>query len=161
MMMPALWALLILLTLVVQAVLLPLIAYQGIRPDLLLIITVSAGLLFGREHGVGIGFFAGLVQDLASGGIFGLNTLPKLLIGFAAGTVERKVFKEHILLPLAAMALTTSLNYVLMLALLLFFGYKVDFVAAVVHNMLPLVVYNMIFSVPMHWVVHRIGRLDH
>lgn len=161
MMMPALWALLILLTLVVQTVLLPLVAYQGVTPDLLLIITVSAGLLFGREHGVGIGFFAGLLQDLAAGGIFGLNTLPKLLIGFAAGAVERKVFKEHILLPLAAMMVATMLNYVCILGLLAFFGYKVEFVAAVAHNMLPLAIYNMIFSVPVHWGVHKIGRLDH
>lgn len=159
MMMPALWALLIMGMLVAQTTLLPLIAYNGIKPDLLLIITVSAGLLFGREHGVGIGFFAGLLQDLAAGGVFGLNTLSKLLLGFAAGSAERKVFKEHILLPLAAMMLATTLNYVLMLMLLFIFGHKVEFMNAIVHNLVPLIAYNMIFSVPVHWVVHRLGRL--
>ena len=158
---PALWALLIIVSLILQASLLPLFAYNGIRPDLLLVITVSAGLLFGREHGVAIGFFAGLLQDLASGGIFGLNTLPKLLLGFAAGTIERKVFKEHILLPLTAVMLATIASYGLLLLLLIVLGYKVDLIAAAVHNLLPLVIYNMIFAVPVHWVVHRLGRQEH
>jgi rod shape-determining protein MreD len=160
MMMPFIWAVFILLALAVQAALLPFFTYRGMTPDILLIITVSAGLLYGREHGVGIGFFAGLLQDLASGGIFGLNTLPKVLIGLAAGTAERKVFKEHILLPLSAMMVTTVLNYGLILLLLVIFGYKVDFLDAAAHNLLPLLVYNMIFAVPMHWGVNRLGRFD-
>ena len=159
MMMPALWALLFLTVLLLQAVFLPVFFAQGLRPDLFLIITVSAGLLYGREHGVGFGFFTGLVQDLAAGGIFGLHSLPKLLIGFAAGTAERKVFKEHILLPLAAMAVATTVQYLMTLALLFLFGFKVEVIPAVMHNLLPLVFCNMLFSVPLHWVVHKIGRL--
>ena len=51
------WIGAVLLTLIIQATLLPLIAYKGIRPDLLLIMVMSAGLLGGKEQGVGVGFF--------------------------------------------------------------------------------------------------------
>ncbi|MCX7781062.1 MAG: rod shape-determining protein MreD [Negativicutes bacterium] len=160
-MIPVVWAALIIVTLALQSALLPVFAFNGIKPDLLLIITVSAGLLYGKEHGVGVGFFAGLVQDLAAGGIFGLNTLTKILIGLLAGSAERKVFKEHILLPLTAMAVTTVLSYGAILVLLMLFGYKVNFVAAAVNNLPPQMLYNMIFSVPLHWVVYRLGRWRH
>lgn len=51
------WACLLLLTLIIQATILPFIAINGIKPDLLLIVVVSTALLLGKEKGVGMGFF--------------------------------------------------------------------------------------------------------
>ena len=100
------WGLLIVLTLVFQATLVPMIAIKGIRPDLLLIIVVSSALLLGQDQGIGMGFFAGLLQDLASG-IFGINILSKIATGYLAGSMERKVFKEKALLPLISVIVAT------------------------------------------------------
>lgn len=159
-MMQLFWALLLVITLILQVSILPLIAYAGNKPDLLLMITLSAGLLYGREHGVGIGFFAGLLQDLAAGGIFGLNTLSKVLVGYVAGMAERKVFKEHILLPLFSVGAATAAQYIFHLLLLFLFAYKVNFVDAIMRNLIPMVIYNMLFSVPMHGIVYKLGQLE-
>lgn len=150
------WACLLLLTLIIQATILPFIAINGIKPDLLLIVVVSTALLLGKEKGVGMGFFSGLLQDLASGNIFGLNVLSKLATGYIFGLAERKVFKEHLLLPIFAMALATVFNNMAMLAILFILGYKVDISATLTQTVLPVLGYNMLVSIPVHQVVYRL-----
>jgi rod shape-determining protein MreD len=154
---PLIWVLLTVTTLIVQATLLPLIAINGIRPDLLLIIVVSSALLLGREQGVGLGFFAGLLQDLASGNIFGLNVLSKMITGLLAGAMERKVFKEKVLLPLLAVVLATVFNNMLMLVTLFVLGYNLDLPAELM-NVVFLTIYNAVFAIPVHHLIGRITR---
>jgi rod shape-determining protein MreD len=151
-------ALIVLVLLLVQATVLPQLLSTAIRPDLLLIFTVSCGLLCGREKAVGIGFFSGMLQDLASGNIFGLHTLSKMAIGYLSGLAEQKVFKEHIILPMAAMLVASLLNSVLMLALMTFLGYHIGWSAAMAGEILPSLLYNLLFSVPVHQTVYRLAK---
>ncbi len=154
---PLVWGLVVVLLLVLQATVLPLVAIGGVRPDLILIASISAGLLLGREHGVGLGFFGGLLQDLTSGNIFGLNILAKMAVGYLAGQMERKVFKENILLPLLAVMLGTGVHSVVAIFLLLTGGYKVD-VPVELANALYLVGYNAVLAIPVHRLVFLIAR---
>lgn len=151
------WAALLILVLVLQVTIVPLIAINGVAPDLLLILVVSTGLLLGKEKGVGIGFFSGLLQDLAVGNIFGINIFSKLATGYILGLAERKVFKDHLLLPLLAIAIATVFsNFVSIAVLLLFLDYKINFVAITFNYILPLLGYNLIFSIPIHRIVSRV-----
>lgn len=154
---PLIWGLLTLLTLVLQATVVPLMAIGGIRPDLLLIIVVSSALLQGKEQGVGLGFFAGLLQDLASGNIFGLNSLSKLATGYLAGSMERNVFKENVLLPVLAIIMFTLFNSILMLLILFMLGYYVELIPGLV-NIFYFMVYNATVAVPVHQLIYRITR---
>ncbi|HEY3425112.1 MAG TPA: rod shape-determining protein MreD [Negativicutes bacterium] len=153
------WAGVIIVALILQSTIIPLLAVNGIRPDLLLIIVVSSGLLSGKEHGVGIGFFSGLLQDLVSGNIFGLNILAKLATGYVFGMAERKVFKEHILLPVLAMAVATVFHGAVILVLLVMFGYKVAVVPTFLHSTLPQVVYNVVVAIPVHQLIYRLNKI--
>lgn len=141
---------------IIQSTWLPLIAINGTCPDMLLVIVVSYALLSGKEKGVGMGFFAGLLQDLAFGSIFGTNTLSKLATGYICGLAERKVFKEHVLLPVVATAVATVFNGLVMLIVLFMFGYKVDIVSAIMNNIVPLVGYNVVIAIPVHHIVYRL-----
>lgn len=152
------WGLLLIIALILQATLVPLIAVQGIRPDLLLLAVVSSGLLLGKEQGVGIGFFAGLLQDLASGNIFGLNVLSKMTTGYVAGLLERKVFKENILLPVLAIVVATFFNGAITIFLMLVFGHKLDLPLAAM-NVAMTSVYNAILAVPMHRAVYSLAGI--
>ncbi len=154
---PFVWGLFLVATLVIQTTVLPLIAVAGARPDLLLLVVVSAGLLLGREHGVGMGFFAGLLQDLASGNIFGVSALSKTATGYVAGLVERKVFKENVLLPLLAVIIATIFNSAIMLVMLAFLGFAVDIPTAVA-NTLFVLGYNAVLAIPVHRIVYRVAR---
>ena len=149
------WLCVIVMTIVIQSTLLPLVAIKGICPDILLVVVVSYALLSGKEKGVGMGFFAGLLQDLAFGSIFGINTLSKLATGYIFGLAERQVFKEHILLPVTATAVATVFNGLIMFIVLFLLGYKVEIVSSM-NNILPLVGYNVILAIPVHHIVYRL-----
>lgn len=146
------------LAIAMQSAVVPLIAFQGVKPDLVLIIVISSGLLAGKEQGLVIGFFSGLLQDLLSGSIFGLNTLPKLIIGYGFGLAERTVFKEHIVLPIMAVALGSIMNGLFIIGLLLLFGYRIEVVPAFFYNVIPAALYNVLFSLPIHRFVYYINR---
>ena len=150
------WIVFLVTAVAVQAVLLPLIFPQGTKPDIILIIVVATGLLTGRERATGIGFFAGLLQDFASGNIFGLNTLSKMAVGYTAGMAERKVFKESILLPVLAIIIATFFNSAVIQALLFLLGYKIDFSGLLINQVLPSLGYNILFCIPVHRFIYRI-----
>ncbi|MDF2635961.1 MAG: rod shape-determining protein MreD [Pelosinus sp.] len=154
------WFGVLVVTLILQSTVVPLVSFKGIHPDLLLVIVVSYALLTGKENGVGVGFFAGLLQDLVSGSIFGINTLSKLATGYIFGMAERKVFKEHVLLPILATSVATILNGLIGMILLIIFGYKVDILSALMQNIVPLMVYNLIVAVPVHHVVYRLIKFN-
>lgn len=148
----------VLVLLLLQVTLLPMFLPITVRPDLLLIFTVSCGLLFGHEKAVGMGFFVGLVQDLAAGNLFGLHVLSKMTIGYFAGLAEQKVFKEHIILPMAAMLLASVLNSMLMLAFLTAFGYPVDWSIVAAGEVIPSLIGNVLFSVSVHQTIYRLAK---
>lgn len=156
---PFVWGLVLVVSLVLQATVLPLIAVDGVRPDLMLIITMSAGLLLGREHGVGLGFFGGLLQDLASGNIFGLNILARTAVGYFAGQMERKVFKENILLPVLVVIVATVLNSAVAIFVLLVGGYKVD-ITLETANTIYHIAYNTVLAIPVHRLVLLIAKRE-
>ncbi|MDF2874164.1 MAG: rod shape-determining protein MreD [Sporomusa sp.] len=149
------WVVLVIGTIAVQAVLLPLIFTKGVKPDIILIIIIAAGLLAGRERAIGVAFFAGLMQDFASGNVFGLNTLSKMATGYAAGLAERKVFKESILLPVLAIIIATFFNSAIMQVLLFILGYKVEPAAMLMNQVLPSLGYNILFCIPIHRLIYR------
>ena len=150
------WVLLLLITVVIQTTVIPFVLPFVIRPDLLLIIVVSTGFLCGKERAVGVGFFAGLLQDLATGNLFGIHILSKMAVGYISGSAERQVFKENIFLPVVGMFVFTVINGLIVSILMSLLGYKVEWLATVIYQLTPMIVYNMAFSIPVHQVVYRL-----
>jgi len=75
----------------------------GIKPDLVLIVVVSYGLLKGPWYGAVIGLAAGLGADLFSGGVLGVGALAKMATGFMAGLLEKAIFKDNLLVPVLSL----------------------------------------------------------
>lgn len=65
--------------------------WLGARPDAMGLIVVYLGLQRGKEPGLIGGFILGLLQDVLSGGLLGVNALSKGLIGHATGSLRRNV----------------------------------------------------------------------
>lgn len=153
-----LWLVLIGGAYVLQASLLPLIAYHRITVDLLLLLTLSVGFFRGTRFGAFVGFMAGLLQDLAVGSFFGVNILSKMLIGFCCGTFANRIFKEQFFLPLFASLAATIMNYFIFVAIMLLLGYRFNLLAHLQMTLLPMVVYNVIFAVPVHRIVYMFNE---
>jgi rod shape-determining protein MreD len=73
--------------LVLQAALFPHFAFQGVVPDLVLLVVVAIGLAHGSEVGLVLGFGAGLLLDLAppADHYAGRWALALMAVGYVAG----------------------------------------------------------------------------
>lgn len=138
---------------ILQTAFLPLINFYGIGVDVLLLLTVSFGLLNGQRLGGLLGFMAGLLQDLASGTFLGMNTLSKMLIGYLFGLASQRVFKEKFFLPIMSAIVATFLNYFILAVLMLLLGYRFNFLQQLQMVFLPTVIYNSVAAFPVHLFV--------
>jgi rod shape-determining protein MreD len=102
------WSAVLIISLVLQSTLLE---HPGLvaRPDLLLVFVILWGFLRGSWAAAKLGIFFGLAEDLFLGKYIGLNLLSKALIGYGAGWVGKKCYRENLLLPLVGLLLGTPL----------------------------------------------------
>ena len=89
----------IVLTFVLQTSLMPLLRLPA-TPNLLLILTVSAGFMRGRGPGLLTGFFSGLLLDLFYSNLFGFTALVFMYAGYLTGGMYKVFFDEDIKLPM-------------------------------------------------------------
>lgn len=80
------------------------ISIGSITPNLILILTVSMGLMRGRKSGLWTGFFAGLLVDLFYGSLFGFYALIYMYAGFLSGYAHRIYYDDDIKVPMFLVA---------------------------------------------------------
>ena len=66
----------------------------GIKPDLILIIVLGIAFFQGSYRGMAVGFLGGLLEDVFSGANLGTNALAKVLCGFLASVVGKRVYEN-------------------------------------------------------------------
>lgn len=152
------WAAFALLLYVLQVSLLPLLAFHGASADFLLLFAVSFGFTRGMRLGVLAGFLVGLMQDLLSGSFFGMNTLVKMIAGFIAGLLSDRVFKEQAFLPIVSSVVAAVANYFLLALLMALLGYRFNLLANAEYILLPLILYQLVFSYPVHVLTRRMNE---
>jgi len=142
-----------------QTTIVPFVQVGNARPDLLLMITVSVGLIFGRVAGASVGFFGGLVWDLLTAQIFGMHTLAKLITGYVAGSFEHKVFKDNSILPIVSIFLATFLHEVILYISAFMLEIRAPFLAMIGQTIAPSAVYNCLVVPFVYFGMYRIREL--
>lgn len=92
--------LLFIIALVFQSTLFAHLTIAGVKPDLVLILVILFSFLNGSRKGAAVGAIGGLMQDLLFGQYLGLNMVTKFFVGFSFGFLERKIYKENLLIPI-------------------------------------------------------------
>lgn len=77
-----------------QLTLLNLIKVFGAKPDLGSLFVIFIAVFFGWESGLEAGFVFGLLKDIYSLDIFGVNITALAVTGLAAGFLSPKIFRE-------------------------------------------------------------------
>ena len=95
------------------------LAFAGIIPNLMIILTSSFGFMRGEEEGLIIGFFCGLLSDVFFGNFLGFYALVLMYIGYLNGKFSRIFYPEDIKLPMI-LILFSDLLYNLVCYILLF-----------------------------------------
>ena len=155
------WALFAVFLYVTESSLLPLIGWREISADLLLAAVVSVSFLLGSREGVVFGFFAGLLQDLATGTFFGVNVFCKMVIGYGVSVFSGNFVKEQVFLPVLSVMAATAANYLMTLLFMILMGYDFGWRTQLYGVLLTTTVYNAVFALPVHFMTRKlIERLD-
>ncbi len=155
------------ISLILQSTLFSHLTVAGVKPDLVLILVIFYALLHGPKEGVFIGLVGGLLQDLMFGQNIGMNALAKLITGYAFGVLERKIYKENLLIPIFALFLGTFLNETVLYFIRLakgapinYFTYvrSVIFSTAIYNSCLAPFIYERLFKSSQKGLLKSISR---
>lgn len=120
----------------------PALSVGGVTPDLPLIVTVFLALRRGPEAGCLAGFVAGFLQDIAGGGLIGVQALTKALAGFAMGLLVGRLWVASPLVQVPALVLLTIAEGLARYFLLQLFHFPAPLGGLMLHVILPQALYN-------------------
>ncbi len=122
------------------------LAFAGIVPNLLIVLTSAFGFMRGEKEGLLIGFFSGILCDIFFADILGFYALVYMYIGFLNGKFCKIFYPEDIKLPLALIT-ASDLSYgVLCYVLLFLLRGRLNFPFYLGTVILPEVVYTIVIT---------------
>ena len=137
---------LILFCFLLQTTLFRSLAFAGIVPNLLIVLTSAFGFMRGEKEGLLIGFFSGILCDIFFAVILGFYALVCMYIGFLNGKFCKIFYPEDIKLPLALIT-ASDLSYgVLCYVLLFLLRGRLNFPFYLGTVILPEVVYTIVIT---------------
>lgn len=158
MMRKVLTAIMILICFILQSTVFRSLAFGGIIPNLMIILTSAFGFMRGEQEGVIIGFISGLLCDVFFGEILGFYALIYMYIGFVNGKFTRIFYPEDIKLPIA-LIIVSDLTYGLICYCLQFLMRgRFDFPYYFVNVILPEAVYTIIITIFLYPLVLLINE---
>ena len=120
----------------------PALSVGGVTPDLPLVVTVFLAVRKGPVAGCLAGFVAGLLQDMAGGGLIGIQALTKALAGFSMGLLVGRLWVANPLVQVPALVLLTLAEGLGRFILLQLFHFPASLGDMMVHVILPQALYN-------------------
>ena len=134
------------------------LAFAGIIPNLMIILTSSFGFMRGEKEGLVIGFFCGLLSDIFFGNFLGFYALVLMYIGFLNGKFSRIFYPEDIKLPIA-LIITSDLSYgILMFALMFMLRGKFRFGYYFMHVILPEALYTIVVTMFFYPIILKVNE---
>ena len=134
------------------------LAFAGIIPNLMIILTSSFGFMRGEKEGLVIGFFCGLLSDIFFGNFLGFYALVLMYIGFLNGKFSRIFYPEDIKLPIA-LIITSDLSYgILMFVLMFMLRGKFRFGYYFMHVILPEALYTIVVTMFFYPIILKVNE---
>ena len=90
----------IIIFLLLQTTLLGYARVYDVAPNLLVVLVIVAAFMRGSVEGAAVGLFAGFAMDMMFGRTLGFYALLGIYLGVAAGSVNKRLFRENLLVVL-------------------------------------------------------------
>lgn len=104
--------LLIVLALALQAAVVSPYHVMAATGDIMLLVSIAAGIAGGAERGAVVGFFAGMCFDLVLQTPFGLSALTYSLVGYAVGMLQGSVLRSSWWIPVLSALVASAVGIV-------------------------------------------------
>lgn len=151
-------ALFMLVSFILQCSVFSHIAFAGIIPNMMIVLTASFGFMRGEKEGLVIGFFCGLLNDIFFGSFLGFYALVLMYIGYLNGKFSRIFYPEDIKLPIA-LIVTSDLSYGTICYILLFMlRGKFEFAYYFSHVILPEVLYTIVVTLFLYPLILKVNE---
>lgn len=152
----------ILLMFLLQSSVFPSFALAGVVPDLLLILIVTCGFIYGKTAGLLTGFFCGLLVDFSFSSFLGLFAMIYMAIGYLAGYSNKIYDRDDYTLPLILVGVGELLyNFLYFLFMFLLRG-RLNLGYYFFRFMIPKVIYTVLVSIVLYKLFQMIFHgLEH
>ncbi len=146
------------IVLILQTTLLEHITIWDIKPNLLVVFTISVALLRGNPEGAVIGLITGVALDMSIGKLIGFNGLMCMYVGIIAGLLNKKIFRENFFI-----VLVFTFGFSVVYEFITYFIYNFSagnsaWLFAIKNVILPVSIYNSIACLFIHLPGVRINR---
>ena len=146
---------------VLQATVLARFHVFGGTIDLVLLLTLSWTLIGEWQGGIIWGLLGGLLLDLLSGAPLGSAPLGLILAAYLAGLTEGRLWRSHVLVPLATALAGTLVYHLVSLAALSLSGYGLSWGVGLARITLPALFLNTLCMLPVYHVVRLLHSFAH
>ncbi len=155
-------AFLILICFLLQCTVFRFLAFGGIVPNLLIVLTASFGFMRGEKTGLVIGFFCGLLVDIFFASVIGYYALLYMYIGYMNGKFSAIFYPQDIKLPVALILCSDFFYGIICYVILFLLRSRFDFVYYLRHIILPEIVYTIVVTLLLYplilWINTRLER---
>lgn len=134
------------------------LAFAGIIPNLMIILTSSFGFMRGEGEGLVIGFFCGLLIDVFFGGFLGFYALVLMYIGFLNGKFSGIFYPEDIKLPLALIVISDLSYGMVCYALTFMLRGRLQFAYYFTRIILPEALYTTLVTLLLYPVILKVNE---
>lgn len=148
----------LLLAFLVQSVLGPFLAIRGISPNIVLVVIVAYGLLFGWQVGLAGGVVGGLLLDLTASTYVGIHVLALGTVGLLVGLAEERVFKDNVLLAAVGGLVGSLISQTVVMIVLWVFGRQFSLLGSLRDTFLPAAFYDMLLCTLIYHRIYKYYR---
>lgn len=142
--------LLIILCFLLQTTVFQWMAFGGIVPNLMIVLTASFGFMRGEKTGLLFGFFCGLLVDIFFANVLGLNAMIYMYIGYANGKFNKVFFPDEIKLPMILILFSDMAYGLLYYATLFLLRGRLHLSYYFLHIILPEMVYTILVTLLLY-----------
>ncbi|MDD2958297.1 MAG: rod shape-determining protein MreD [Lachnospiraceae bacterium] len=149
---------LIFLCALLQGTVFQLIEIASIRPNLMIIIIVSFGLMRGKKSGMLTGFFCGLCCDLLFKTTLGFYALTYMWIGYFAGYFYRIFYDDDIKTPLLLVSVSDLIFGIVQYLFTFLLRGRIHFFFYLGRIIIPEVLYTVILTILIYRIIYHINQ---
>lgn len=133
------------------------IAVWGIKPDLFVVYVTTIACFCGKREAAVSGVIFGIVLDILTGKLLGLNAVLLMLLGFTVAHFCDKVIRKSSVFIVMLITFIVSFFYELIYLLIAFAG-SLNIKAVFLRALLPECIYNAVAVAPFYWVIKKLAR---
>lgn len=143
----------------IQTTLLHHISILGTQPDLFIIFLVFYSLNSNLERAFHANWVTGLAKDFFSEGLFGLNTVLFVIVGYLISIIRGDIFRRHLLTQIVVTLVISIIYYLLYVFMLKLSSASIN-LFSMIWKCPMIAAYNSIIVPPLFWLFNRIFSLS-